>query len=234
MRTLLPTDPLRAMRWILVFTAMAGGCATMEIPALPTWPTTLPSWPAKKDECETPASLAVVWTATVLQAPNATPTRGFGGLLTFYGADRKLPIKVDGQLTVYAYADTPAKSDNVAPDAKFVFPAEQLEKYYGQSAMGHSYSVWIPWDQAGGPQRELMLTACFKPTEGDLVMGKPARVVLEGPSFAQRRAKSQHAKPSAEPPREGQTLVLDNAEPSGANAGRRMITTTLSMPGSTR
>ncbi len=234
MQIAIPTDRFNALSWVVISVAMAGGCASIEIPTMPSWPASLPGWAPKKEEAETPANLAVVWTATVLQAPNATPTRGFGGLLTFYGADRKTPIKVDGQLTVYAYMDAPAKSDNVAPEAKFVFPAEQLEKYYGQSAMGHSYSIWIPWDQAGGPQRELMLTACFKPAEGDLVMGKPARVVLEGPSIAQRQANGQRAKISSTSHRDGERLVSHDSEPSGKTTSRRMTTTTLSMPGSVR
>ena len=232
MRIASPSDPFSLLPCLFVLVAMTAGCASLEIPSMPTWPTSLPSWPSKKDEAETPANLAVVWTASVLQAPNATPTRGFGGLVTFYGADRKTPIKVDGQLTVYAYMDAPGKSDKAAPDAKFIFPAEQFEKHHGQSAVGHSYSIWIPWDQAGGPQRELMLTACFKPVAGDLVVGKPARVVLEGPSIARRQASGQRATVSQASHRDGERLVSHDSEPSGETTGRRMTTTTLSMPGS--
>ncbi len=177
-----------------------------------------------------PANLAVVWTATVLQAPNATPTRGFGGLLTFYGPDRKTPIEVDGQLTIYAYTSTASNSENIAPDAKFIFTPEQFAKHYGQSTLGNSYSIWIPWDKAGGPRQELMLTACFKPVANELVMGKPAHVVLEGPSIAQRQANGQRVKALQASHRDGEGLVSHSAKPSSETADRRMTTTTMVMP----
>ena len=137
---------------------LATGCASIEtpsmpaLPSLPNLPESLSSWQAKDETTESPKSLAVVWKTAVLQAPGATPTRGFGGIVTFYGPDRKTPIKVDGQLTVYVYEDSPRTSEKVAPDAKFVVPADQLAKQYKESPLGHAYSVWVPWDKAGGPK----------------------------------------------------------------------------------
>ncbi len=217
---------------------LATGCASIEtpsmpaLPSLPNLPESLSSWQAKDETTESPKSLAVVWKTAVLQAPGATPTRGFGGIVTFYGPDRKTPIKVDGQLTVYVYEDSPRTSEKVAPDAKFVVPADQLTKQYKESPLGHAYSVWVPWDKAGGPKRELMLTACFAPTEGDLVMGMPARVVLEAPPLVRRQTSVLSPPPHAlsadrashETPASGQP------SPDRETASTKMITTTLSLP----
>ncbi|MDY0169588.1 MAG: hypothetical protein RBS80_23805 [Thermoguttaceae bacterium] len=214
------------------------GCTTLTMPSAPSLPDSLPGWPAGNATRNAPRTLAVVWTPAVLQAPGATPTRGFGGLVTFYGNDRNTPMKVEGQLTVYAYKDSPGKSEKIAPDVKYVFPAEQLATHYGKSALGHSYSIWVPWDQAGGPRQDITLTACFEPAEGELVMGTPTRVVLEGPSKAQGQASGTVtgaglANDADSRPRPAG--ITPPSSPSGAvptvkNPSQEMTTTTLSLP----
>lgn len=227
-------------RWNLAVFALlcAGGCASLRVPPLPSLPETLPLWPVRSEPAATPQALAVVWTGAVLQAPGATPTRGFGGLVTFYGADRNTPVRVDGQLTVYAYKDTAGASEKVAADVKYVFPAEQLAGHYGESKLGHAYSIWVPWDPAGGPRQELTLTACFQAVEGEMVMGTPARVVLQGPPKNTRlTSEVKVAEPgrSAARQREG-TASASNAPHSPPAATtqplRQMTTATLPLPNS--
>ncbi len=215
-----------------------GGCASLSIPPLPSLPASLPLSMARKEPAVVPQALAVVWTGTVLQAPGATPTRGFGGLVTFYGADRNTPIRVDGHLTVYAYKDTAGASEKVAADVKYVFPAEQLAGHYGESKLGHTYSIWIPWDSAGGPRQELTLTACFQPVDGEMVLGTPARVVLQGPP--------KNGKPTAESKVAEQGRFRADARHGGVRAAglsasrpaaakqppRQMTTATMPLPSS--
>lgn len=220
---------------------LAAGCTSLSaprVPTSPTWPESLPLWPNQKEAAVAPETVAVVWTKAVLQAPNATPTRGLGGLVTFYGSDRGKPMKAEGRLTVYAYKDSPGKTDKIAPDVKYVFPAEQLANHYGRSALGDSYSIWIPWDQAGGPRQELTLTVGFEPAGGKRVMGTPTRVVLEGPSKAPQRrlvGGSPSAANGVVPAEFVCREAIDPVQRAPASVApeeppREMSTTTLSLP----
>ncbi len=238
MRTTGFTDRFALWLGLAILALPTVGCATLPMPSAPSWPDSLPGWPAGNATTNAPRTLAVVWTPAVLQAPGATPTRGLGGLVTFYGNDRNTPAKVEGQLTVYAYKDSPGNNEKIAPDVKYVFPAEQLATHYGQSALGHSYSIWLPWDQAGGPRQDITLTACFEPAEGELVMGTPTRVVLEGPSKAQVQPSGTLTdagwadKTGPRPRPAGMTPPSSPSQaiPTVKNLRQEMTTTTLSLP----
>jgi hypothetical protein len=166
------------------------GCATLTTPAVAPL-AAIPSLGDMLDREEPiaePKGVAVVWTNAVLEKEASQPTRGFGGMVTFYGEDRKKPIRVDGQLTVYAYADMSAEREDPVPDRKYVFKPEQLAKHYGVGPLGPSYSIWIPWDAAGGARKEIGLITRFDSTEGTTVMSKPTHNVLEGPIAARKTA----------------------------------------------
>ena len=104
------------------------GCATFTTPAVAP----LGSLPSvgdlldREEPIAEPKGVAVVWTGAVFQKEASQPTRGFGGMVTFYGNDRKKPIRVDGQLTVYGYDDMSADEEDPVPDRKYVFKPEQL------------------------------------------------------------------------------------------------------------
>lgn len=221
---------------------LAAGCTSLTVPSIPGWPESLPSWPERREAAAGPRTLAVVWTPAILQQPGSTPTRGLGGLVTFYGADRGMPIKVEGQLTVYAYREPPGASEKIAPDVKYVFPADQLAAHYGKSALGHSYSIWVPWDQAGGPRQDITLTACFEPVEGELVMGASTRVVLEGPSKAPKReagpvadaGRTDDRTPHSLPSRSATYALPSRPPPVAPQTRPQMTTTTLPLPRSGR
>ena len=79
----------------------------------------------------------------------------------FTPTKRDEPIKVDGTLTVYVFDETNRDPNNVRPDRKYVFTKEQFPSHYSKSKFGHSYSVWIPWDEAGGEQKEISMIVRF-------------------------------------------------------------------------
>ncbi len=106
--------------------------------------------------------------------------RGFGGRLLFYSGDKPEPIKVDGTLTVYVFDETNRDPNNAKPDRKYVFTKEQLSSHYSKSKLGHSYSVWLPWDETGGPQKEISLIARFTPEKGGVVVGEQNKQILPG------------------------------------------------------
>ncbi len=184
---------LLATAWL----AVASGCAKLDLK--PPVPFPLP-WEEKP---QVPEKLVAFWTDTILYQPNQPPIRGFGGRLMFYGPGSTKPVKVSGELVVYAFDEEGRGPTDVKPDRKYVFPRDQFARHYSDSKLGHSYSVWIPWDAAGGPQKEISLIARFIPDEGPVLVGQQARQILPGPALP----TSQTAAPDQQPPR--------SAPPSG-------------------
>ncbi len=127
-----------------------------------------------------PSRVVAVWVDTVMYTTGEVPVRGFGGRLMFYTPKGEKPIKIDGDLVVYAFDEVGRDPRQVAPDKKYVFTAEQLTSHYSKGELGHSYSVWLPWDQAGGTQREISLIVRFIPKGGTVIVGDPTRHILPG------------------------------------------------------
>jgi hypothetical protein len=239
----------------LVGLANAAGCAQWNIGKSFSLPT---PWEEKPG---TPEKIVAVWTDTVLNRTGAAPQRGFGARLMFFEAKKEKPIKVDGTLVVYAFLEDGRDPNNVKPDRKYVFTAEQLPSHYSKSTLGHSYSIWVPWDEVGGTQKEISLAVRFEPKKGAVVVGDLARQVLPGkspagvaanpaaggncpPASSPAACQNQNQKPSdgaaaAVPTNPtGAQLVSYNAALPPANealsesAARRIQTVTIPIPSS--
>lgn len=152
-------------------------------------------WGAGEDgESASPMKVVAVWTDTILNQAGQPSLRGYGGRLMFYASEGGKPIKVRGALVVYAFDETGRDTEHVKPDRKYVFTAEQFAKHYSKSALGHSYSVWLPWDEAGGPRREISLLVRFTPENAPVVIGEPSRHNL--PGYAEEDATQYPATPA--------------------------------------
>ena len=124
-----------------------------------------------------PAKLAVTWTPDTLVQMGRTPTRGFGGRVFFYDEKSK-PVPVEGTLMIHGFDDSADRPEDAVK--KFAFTPEQFTRHFSQTDLGASYSIWIPWDAIGGPQRRISLVASFKTEEGHVVQGVPADIMLPG------------------------------------------------------
>ena len=149
-----------------------------------------------------PNRLSVVWTDTVLNQHQKPAIRGFGGRIMFYADQRNEddkpaePLIVDGTLTVYAFGDDNGQGMATKPEKRFVFLPEQLAKHRSKSDIGHSYSVWLPWDEVGGTQRRISLFVRFEPTQGGAVMSDAAPKILPGASPEEEVATTTAEKPA--------------------------------------
>jgi len=163
---------------------LLGGCNSLD----KSWTKKLPWSPESKltvSEYKTPTRLAAMWTPDVLSLPDRPPVRGFGGRFYFYDETNQ-PVPVDGQLVVYAFDDTnKGHSANRVPDKKYAFTPDQLTQHFSTTELGASYSVWIPWDAVGGPQRSIALLPVFTSTSGNVVIGQQALNVLPGQTLEQ-------------------------------------------------
>lgn len=136
----------------------------------------------KQKEYQLPQSMNVTWTYDIFTKEGKTPTRGFGGRLYFYN-ERSQAIPVDGELTVFGFDDTDRSHDGSSmelADKKFRFTAEQFTTHFSESQLGASYSIWIPWDAAPGTRKKIMLIPTFKTSDGRVIRGNAATVLLPG------------------------------------------------------
>jgi hypothetical protein len=125
-----------------------------------------------------PATMAAIWKETAIEHPGSLPVRGFTGRIYFYDKVDQ-PITIDGELTVYGYDDSQTSQNNV-PDRKYVFPAREFASHYSKSHLGHSYSVWIPWEKHGGLRKSISLVPVFKTNDGRIIQGTLANLMLSG------------------------------------------------------
>ena len=141
-----------------------------------------PYWPFNQDKPGKPDKITTLWSDTILTQTGRPPIRGFGGRLMFYEGKNEEPVKVEGTLVVYAFDETDRDANNNRPDRKYVITPQQLPHHYSKSKIGHSYSVWLPWDEAGGMQKDITLIVRFEPKEAPTaaVLSDPCRQLLPG------------------------------------------------------
>jgi hypothetical protein len=127
-----------------------------------------------------PVRMAGTWTDTVQTQPGQKSQRGFGGRIMFYDKHEEKPILVEGQLVVYAFDETNRSVTDNKPTRRYVFPPDQVALRMSKSELGASYSFWLPWDEAGGPQTEVSLICRFEPKGGAVVTSEQTRHRLPG------------------------------------------------------
>ncbi len=128
---------------------------------------------------EQPARMAVIWRESTISQPGRGTARGFGGRVYFYNQQNE-PIRVDGELTVYAFDDSTSSTQNNVPDRKYVFKQSDLQKHFSETDLGSSYSIWIPWDKIGGQRKTIALLPVFQPEGGMIVNAGQSIAVLPG------------------------------------------------------
>ena len=161
------------------------GCSTLELP------TEVPLLGIEAKP-QPPSRMTDLWSYVVLRQPGETSVRGFGGRIMFYGRQSHRPVRVEGTLTVFAFDADENDPDTVVPEKKYIFTPEQFARHYSRSELGHSYSVWLPWDEVGGAPRNLSLIARFESSTGEVVFGQPSNQKL--PGFGSRSTRSSDPK----------------------------------------
>lgn len=137
---------------------------------------------------QTPTRLADFWTDDVLTQPNQPPVRGFGGRIMFYVDENSKPCAVAGTVTIMAFDATENDPTKATPCRQYVFKADELSKHYSKSKLGHSYSFWLPWDEVGGPERQVTLMVRFQAKTGESIVSTPSRQTLSGTAAAGKPA----------------------------------------------
>lgn len=170
-----------ARKWFFVGLAFltCAGCSSWNLPKDILWP-----WDEKPPK--PPARFTDMWTFTILRQSGLPGIRGFGGRVTFFDGNDK-PMKVNGTFTVYAFNAHSENPSAALPERKFVFLAKDLPKHHDKTKLGDSYSVWLPWDEVGGEERQLTLIARLEAENGEVVMGSASRQILSGEKPATKK-----------------------------------------------
>ncbi len=191
-----------------------------------------------------PTKVVGNWVDAVHYQEGKKPQRGFGGKLLFYDDKGDAPVLVDGELIVYAFNEqSRAPTDNM-PTRRYVFPTSELSKLMSVSELGAGYSVWLPWDEAGGPEAEVSLICRFSPKAGPVLVSEQTRQVLPGSKSPDAIAAGDKPKmPEGVPFRPAVELATYIAPEGGqapttpiavneaaASQPRQMSSTTISLP----
>ncbi len=132
-----------------------------------------------------PERMVVIWKDAVYEHPAMEATRGIGGRVYFYDGEDN-PIKVDGEIVVYGFDDT-SGGGKAEADKKFVFKQESLAGHYNATALGPSYSIWLPWDKKGSKELSVSLIPVFRDASGKVVRSGQTVCVLPGPETEKRK-----------------------------------------------
>ena len=124
----------------------AGGCTQLDLATDWDW--------YGNDKVKVPNNIVCFWKDTVRVKTGEPSTRGFGGRVYFYEPANPKPIKVDGQLIVYAFEDEGFDPKYSKPARHFIFTEETFSKHHIESDLGHCYDFFLPWDAVGGRTRE--------------------------------------------------------------------------------
>lgn len=201
---------------------LCGGCTQLNVRdsfSIPFW--------SDDDKPRVPVKVIPIWVDTIRFTEGEAPVRGFGGRLMFYDRKHEKPVKVDGDLTIYAFDETNRKPGDPRPDRKYVFTAEQMPIHYSQSKLGHSYSFFLPWDAPGGPRKDISLIVRFEPKGGAVVIGEQTRQNLPGQVDPSQRADSQDSGGLA---RDNAVRATSYQSDTTGEKRPRMQTATIEMP----
>lgn len=156
----------------------------------------------------------ISWKDDVLPGPGGRLQRGVGGRVHFFDKNDK-PIRVHGSMTVYGFDEHNGKSTSPRPDKRFHFKDEELQSVYSESAIGHSYSIWLPWDEQGY-QRQVAMMPIFRAPDGRLLKGDHTQAVLHGPENPNPVSHLQEKQRRFEDSQLVERVVYQSASPNSA------------------
>jgi hypothetical protein len=166
-----------------------------------------------------PARIATTWTEATLTRAGQRPQRGFGGRLLFYQKEDADLVRVDGQLVIYAFDETNGDPYKTEPTRRYIFPAEQLAMYESETQLGPSYSVWVPWDEAGGSEAKVSLIARFEPKNGAVVVGEQTHHYLAGTPMPKSGVHESSIVTNSTSPTQAQRVVAASFNGGSVHAG---------------
>lgn len=147
----------------------------------------------------------------------------------FFTYGEPSPIKVDGTVRIYQYANFDAEEIDPKPIHEFVFESNAWDAHRSEGTLGHSYNVFLPYVLKHKGVARCGLHVEFEDRKGQKTSAPITEVVLSSktsksrpPVVTNKRFESDVVNASAKKPR-------TPAETSEA-ADKQMDTLTISLP----
>jgi hypothetical protein len=152
-------------------TALLSGCATLQFP----WngdgmPRATARNPVVKIVC--------LWEPAEGRDPDGLPCRGFAGQIIFLSSRNALPVKVDGDIRIYLFDDVGTAEEQSKPFHQFDFDSGAWQGQLSKSAVGPSYSVFVPYVRRGQFNAKCTLRVRLHPKSGPLVFSDASTLSL--------------------------------------------------------
>lgn len=164
-------------RWLplvllLPIIAASSGCATM-------------NWPWAKDRqprasAKNPvAQILCLWEPSRGRDADGMPCRGFAGQIIFLGNRNAAPVAIDGSMRFYVFTDGGNLEERTTP-RMWDFDSESWNRHMTVSALGPTYSVFIPFTGDQTTQVTCSVRARLTPEVGQVTFSETASVILPG------------------------------------------------------
>lgn len=180
------------------------------------------------------AKILCLWEASEGQGLDELPSRGFAGQIMFFTYGAPSPMKVDGTVRIYQYADFDAEEVDPTPIHNFKFDSTAWNAHRSEGTLGHSYNVFLPYVLKHKGLARCALRVEFEDANGQITSAPITEVVLpsklksrpasamQRPVITNRRIESDVAGASAR--------TTQSAAEASAAADKQLDTLTISLP----
>ena len=110
------------------------------------------------------------------------PSRGFSGQVLFFGGREESAARISGAVRILVYDNFDASKDDPEPLHTFAFDAKAWDVHRREGSLGHSYSVFIPYNQKHKDTANCAVKVEYTSPEGHLVQSDMIEVLLPGKS----------------------------------------------------
>jgi hypothetical protein len=170
----------RSFRLAAAVLALTGlsGCATMIIP-----------WTGNKIPQATASNPVVqivcLWEQAEGRDPEGVPCRGFAGQILFLANRHATPVEVHGDVRIYLFDNVGSAEEQSKPLRQFDFSSDAWKLHLTKSAVGPSYSVFVPYVRRGQHNAQCSLRVRLAPKDGPTIFSETSTLPLRGPGPAE-------------------------------------------------
>lgn len=151
----------RIIGWVLIG-CCASGCAALQLP-----------WGkerfAKASSQNPVVQIVCLWEQAEGRDPDNVPCRGFAGQIMFLGNRHATPVEIEGDIRIYLFDDFGTVEEQSKPLHQFDFNHDAWKIHLTKSAVGPSYSVFVPYTRRGQHNPKCSLRLRLTPKSGPVI-----------------------------------------------------------------
>lgn len=167
--------PQRLTVWLGMLACLSTGCATLNFP-----------WDQQKVNKATPQNPVVqiicLWEQAEGRDPNGVPCRGFAGQILFLANRHAEPVEIEGDVRIYLFDNVGTTEEQSKPLRQYDFDNEAWKVHLTKTAVGPSYSVFVPYVRRGQANAQCALRVRLTPKDGPTIFSEVSSMPLKGPT----------------------------------------------------